>query len=70
MLGAAIGLYLILVILSVYGKSVKYSEKWNENGKQKSLTTGIQEMHQDNFILEQITSKFLLEHLLTPTLNG
>lgn len=39
-------------------KSVKYLEKWNESGKEKSLTTGIQEMRQDDFILEKITSKF------------
>lgn len=48
MLSAAIRVYLILVVLSVLW-SMKISEKWNKNRKEKSLTTGIQEMCQGSF---------------------
>lgn len=51
-------------------QSMKYSEKWSENGKQKSLTRRIQEICWDNFILEKITLRLILEHLLMPQLKG
>lgn len=50
-------------------ETMKHSEKWNEDGEVKSLTTRIQEMCQDDFSLEKTASKFSLEHLLTPKLN-